>query len=51
MLHRKKLLANAISLLPVAVFAVLFIGERPTGREWFGILLVGAGAIVLGLKP
>ncbi len=41
---------DKLSLLLVAVFAVLFLGERPTAREWFGILLVGLGAIILGLK-
>ena len=41
---------DKLSLLLVAVFAVMFLGERPTTREWFGILLVGAGAIILGLK-
>jgi transporter family protein len=38
------------SLLLVAVFAVLFLGERPAALEWLGILLVGAGAIIFGLK-
>lgn len=41
---------DKLSLLLVAVFAVMFLGERPTTREWFGILLIGAGAIILGLK-
>ncbi len=41
---------DKLSLLLVAIFAVLFLGERPTAREWFGILLVGTGAIILGLK-
>ena len=41
---------DKLSLLLVAVFAVMFLGERPTAREWLGILLVGAGAIILGLK-
>jgi transporter family protein len=41
---------DKLSLLLVALFAVLFLGERPTAREWFGILLVGAGAIMLGLE-
>lgn len=41
---------DKLSLLLVAVFAVLFLGERPTAREWFGILLVGVGAIILGWK-
>ena len=41
---------DKLSLLLVAVFAVMFLGERPTIREWLGILLVGAGALILGLK-
>ncbi len=41
---------DKLSLLLVAVFAFMFLGERPTTREWFGILLVGAGAIILGLN-
>ena len=41
---------DKLSLLLVAVFAFLFLHERPTFREWFGILLVGAGVLVLGFK-
>jgi len=41
---------DKLSLLLVAVFAFLFLGERPSGWDWFGILLVGAGVILLGLK-
>jgi transporter family protein len=41
---------DRLSLLLVAVFAVVFLGERPTPREWLGILLVGAGAAILGFK-
>ncbi len=41
---------DKLSLLLVAVFAFMFLGERPTTQEWFGILLVGAGAIILGLN-
>jgi bacterial/archaeal transporter family protein len=41
---------DKLSLLLVAVFAVIVLGERPTAREWLGILLVGAGAVILGLK-
>ncbi len=37
------------SLLLVAIFAVSFLGERPTARDWSGIALVGAGIVVLGL--
>ncbi|MGC4015791.1 MAG: EamA family transporter [Luteolibacter sp.] len=38
------------SLLLVAAFAFLFLKERPSPREWTGILMVGAGVVVLGLK-
>ena len=41
---------DKLSLLLVALFAVLFLGERPVAREWFGILLIGAGVIILALK-
>ena len=41
---------DKLSLLLVALFAVVFLGERPSGREWIGILLVGAGVLILGLK-
>jgi bacterial/archaeal transporter family protein len=38
------------SVLLVALFAVLFLGERPSLREWCGIGLVAAGVLVLGSK-
>lgn len=41
---------DKLSLLLVAIFAVIFLGERPSLREWSGIALVGAGVVVLGLK-
>ena len=41
---------DKLSLLLVAVFAFIFLHERPTFREWLGILLVGAGVLVLGFK-
>ena len=41
---------DKFSLLLVAVFAVLFLGERPSVREWAGILMIGAGVIVLALR-
>jgi bacterial/archaeal transporter family protein len=34
----------------VAVFAVLFLGERPAGREWVGVALVGLGVLLLSLR-
>ena len=41
---------DKLSLLLVAVFAVVFLHERPSGREWVGILLVGLGVLILGFK-
>ena len=41
---------DKLSLVLVAVFAVIFLGERPSAREWLGIALVGIGVVVLGLK-
>lgn len=41
---------DKLSLVLVAVFATIFLGERPSAREWFGIILVGSGVIILGLK-
>lgn len=41
---------DKLSVLLVAVFAFVFLGERPAGREWLGILLVGAGVLIIALK-
>ena len=41
---------DKLSVVLVAVFAVLFLHERPSVREWTGILMVGAGVLVLALK-
>ena len=41
---------DKLSLVMVAIFATIFLGERPNVREWFGIALVGLGVIILGFK-
>jgi transporter family protein len=41
---------DKLSLVLVAVFAFAFLGERPTIREWVGILMVAAGIVVLAFK-
>jgi transporter family protein len=41
---------DKLSVVLVAVFAVLFLNERPSVREWLGILMVGGGVLVLALK-
>jgi bacterial/archaeal transporter family protein len=41
---------DKFSVVLVAVFAYLFLAERPSPRDWIGIGLVGAGVVVLALK-
>ena len=41
---------DKLSVILVAIIAVVFLGERPSTREWFGIALVSAGVFVLGFK-
>ncbi|MBN9461541.1 MAG: EamA family transporter [Burkholderiales bacterium] len=41
---------DKLSVVLVALFAVLFLGERPLPREWLGIGLVGLGVYVLSLR-
>lgn len=41
---------DKFSLVLVAIFAVIFLNERTGIREWLGILLVGAGVLVLSFK-
>lgn len=41
---------DKLSVILVAIFAVIFLRERQSARDWIGILLVAAGVVVLGLK-
>jgi transporter family protein len=41
---------DKFSLVLVAIFAYLFLAERPSTREWIGIAMVGAGVLLLALK-
>jgi transporter family protein len=41
---------DRLSLVLVAIFAVAFLGERPSVQEWLGIGLVTAGVLALTLK-
>ena len=41
---------DKFSLVLVAIFAVAFLHERPTIRDWTGILMVAAGVLVLAFK-
>lgn len=41
---------DKLSVVLVAIFAVVFLGERLSLREWSGIALVAAGLIVISFK-
>ncbi len=41
---------DKFSLVLVAIFAVIFLNERPSIREWLGILMVGAGVVILSFR-
>ena len=41
---------DKLSLLLVVAVAFVFLGERPSPREWVGIAMIGAGVLVLALK-
>src|SRR5262245_48344996 len=40
---------DKLSVVLVALFAVIFLAERPTARDWLGIAMVAAGVLVLAL--
>ncbi len=41
---------DKLSVLIVAVFAVLFLGERLSGLNWLGVAFVAAGVVLVALK-
>lgn len=41
---------DKFSVVLVALFAVLFLGEKPSGQDWLGITLVAAGVLTLAFK-
>ncbi|MFQ6334113.1 EamA family transporter [Methylophilus sp. 3sh_L] len=41
---------DKLSLVLVALFACLFLGERLSLREWLGLALVAIGVLLLALK-
>jgi transporter family protein len=42
---------DKLSVVLVAVLATLFLGERPSPRDWLGIGLVACGVALLALRP
>ena len=41
---------DKLSVVLVAVFAMIVLGERPSLRDWLGILAISLGGILLSLK-
>ena len=41
---------DKLSLVLVAVFGVLFLGESLSALNWLGVLLVGAGAVLIAFR-
>jgi transporter family protein len=41
---------DKLSVVLVAVFGVLFLGERLTGVNWLGVAFIAAGAILVAYK-
>ncbi|MFZ4605629.1 MAG: EamA family transporter [Caulobacter sp.] len=41
---------DKLSVVLVAVFALLFLGERLTPKNWLGVVLVAAGALLVATK-
>lgn len=41
---------DKFSVVLTTVFAVVFLAERPTAREWLGIALISTGVLVLALR-
>jgi transporter family protein len=42
---------DKMSVVLVAVFGVLFLGERLSKANWAGIALIAAGAVLVALRP
>lgn len=41
---------DKLSVVLVAIFAVLFLHERPAPKDWLGIAMVATGVVVLAIK-
>jgi transporter family protein len=41
---------DKLSVVLVALFGVVFLGERPSVNGWVGIALISAGAILIAIK-
>jgi len=41
---------DKLSVVLVAIFGVVFLGERLTAVNWFGVMLVATGAILVAVR-
>jgi transporter family protein len=41
---------DKLSVLLVAVFAAVFLGERLSARNWLGVALIGVGTVLVAVK-
>jgi transporter family protein len=41
---------DKLSVVLVAIFGVVFLGERLSGLNWLGVLLIAAGAVLVAYK-
>lgn len=41
---------DKLSVVLVAVFGVIFLGERLSGMNWFGVALIATGAVLVAYK-
>ena len=41
---------DKLSVVLVALFGVLFLGEKLTGPNWLGVALIAAGAILVAYR-
>lgn len=41
---------DKLSVVLVAIFGVLFLGERLSGPNWFGVLLIALGAVLVAYR-
>lgn len=41
---------DKLSVVLVAIFAAVFLHERPSVGDWLGIGLIGTGAVIIGLS-
>ena len=41
---------DKFSIVLVVIFAVIFLGERPSGRDWLGIAMIGGGVLLLAFR-